>query len=216
MNQPRDDILISQIIDGDATAGVWDELTALAGDDPAAWRRLADALRDHKAFARAVNAAVGLADTIELPRSDAATGPRPRSTPNLRFSGWSGWTGWAVAAVVTLALVTGFVNLLTTSPEPVTSGRAGLMETSAPRSAAELLQAYVDQGRQENRVIAEIPEKVLLETRPLPDGKGYELLYLRQILERKTVGDLYQVNSQDEMGRPASLVRYEGNQGPPM
>ena len=112
MNQPRDDILISQIIDGDATAGEWDELTALAGDDPAAWRRLADALRDHKAFARAVNAAVGLADTIELPRSDAATGPRPRSTPNLRFGAWSGWTGWAVAAVVTLAWVTGFVNLL--------------------------------------------------------------------------------------------------------
>ncbi len=215
MNQLRDERLISRIIDGDATAGEWDELTALAADDPETWRRLADGLRDNRAFARAVNAAAKLADTIELPRSADAAGAGRPSRPALRLGRWSGWTGWAVAAVVTLTWTTGLLRVVTTTPDLRPAQPAGLVETPGRASAAELLQAYVDQGRQEDFVIAEIPEKVLLETRPLKDGQGYELLYLRQILERKTVPDLYQVNSQDEMGRP-SLVRYEGRQGPPM
>jgi hypothetical protein len=35
-----------------------------------------------------------------------------------------------------------------------------------------------------------------------PSGQGYEVLYLRQVLERTVVDDLYQVNGQTEHGRP--------------
>ena len=60
-----------------------------------------------------------------------------------------------------------------------------------------------------------MPERVLIETRPSETGRGYELLYLRQILERTVVPDLYKFYGQDEMGRP-TLVRYDGDAGPPM
>ena len=81
-------------------------------------------------------------------------------------------------------------------------------------SAAELLAAYLDKGRQEDFVIAEVPQRVLIETRPNVTGHGYELIYLRQILERTVVPDLYQFNH-DESGQP-TLVRYDGDNGPSM
>ena len=64
-------------------------------------------------------------------------------------------------------------------------------------------------------VIAEVPERILIETRPTDNGRGFELVYVRQIIERTVVPDLYQFHSQDEMGRP-TLVRYDGNRGPSM
>ena len=82
-------------------------------------------------------------------------------------------------------------------------------------SASDLLAAYLDKGRQEQSVIAEVPERILIETRPNETGRGFELLYVRQIIERTVVPDLYQFHSQDEMGRP-TLVRYDGNRGPSM
>ena len=84
-----------------------------------------------------------------------------------------------------------------------------------PPTAVDLFQAYLQKGRQEEMVIGEVPEKILIDSRSMPSGEGYELLYLRQILERAIVPDLYQFTAQDALGRP-TLVRFEQPVGPSM
>jgi len=208
MIEQHDDILISRTLDGNATSGDWDELTALADANPAVWRNLAMSLREHQAFARAVNADVTVADAIEMPLV------QPAATMELRDAGRhpailariGRWSGWAVAAVFTIVWVAGVLNLQPNGSSPHTA--------MVGTSAAELLQAYLDKGRQEDFVIAEVPQRVLIETRPNGTGRGYELIYLRQILERTVVPDLYQFNH-DEAGQP-TLVRYDGDSGPSM
>ena len=90
-----------------------------------------------------------------------------------------GWSGWVMAAGLAIAVVSGML-----STAPIESGLDTGTNKAQILSAADLLQAYLDQGRQEDVVIAEVPERVLIETRPIEAGGGYELLYLRQILER--------------------------------
>ena len=45
-----------------------------------------------------------------------------------------------------------------------------------------------------------MPRKILMEAQPAADGNGYEVVYIRQILERARVNDIYRF-SQDETGR---------------
>ncbi len=82
------------------------------------------------------------------------------------------------------------------------------MTDQAPSTPAEALQAYFDLGCASGQVVAEMPTKVLLDARPLPTGDGYQVLYLRQMLEQMTVPDLYHVEGEDEWGQP-TLVRWE-------
>ena len=204
MEQERDQLLMSRAVDGDATTDQWDELTALAAKDPSVWRQLAETLRDHSGFARAVNAQVAVAETVSLPspqHARAAVPPGPRTEPFAHASRWSGWT---VAAAIAIAWLAWIFNVADTArgvepPPPV-------QVASLP--AADLLQAYLDRGKQEERVIGEVPDRILINTRPAATGQGYELVYVRQILERAVVPDLYQFQGQDERGQPV-LVRYE-------
>jgi hypothetical protein len=216
MIEQHNDILISRILDGNATSGDWDELTALADANPALWRNLAMSLREHQAFARAVNADVAIADAIEMPLvSTVATRPPHNAGRHPAIlARVGGWSGWAVAAVFTIVWVAGVLNLVqNTTSQPNGSAPVQTLALGGA-SASELLQAYLDKGRQEDFVIAEVPQRVLIETRPNGTGHGYELIYLRQILERTVVPDLYQFNH-DESGQP-TLVRYDGENGPSM
>ena len=213
MKEQRNQILVSRVVDGDATTAEWDELKTLADDDPAVWRQLADTLRDHSAFARAVNESVSVAEAVETPMLPHTGGDRRRAHASSPLARIGGWTGWVVAAVVTFAGLTAFFQQQTATKTQALSGTPTGMMNGA--SAADLLQAYLDRGRQEHLVLGEVPDKVLLETRPATDGKGFEVLYLRQILERTVVPDLYQGGARDELGRP-TLVRYEPRQGPSM
>ncbi len=216
MIEQHDDILISRAIDGNATSGDWDELTALADANPAVWRNLDMNLREHQAFARAVNADVIVADAIEMPtlRRAATTELRDAGRHPTILARIGGWSGWAVAAVFTIIWVAGVLNLAQNSAPQPNGSSPGHNAMMVGASAAELLQAYLDKGRQEDFVIAEVPQRVLIETRPNGTGRGYELIYLRQILERTVVPDLYQFH-RDEAGQP-TLVRYDGERGPSM
>lgn len=205
MKPDRDCLLISRAIDGDATAVEWDELTTLAEHDPQLWRRLGETLRDHTGFARGINAAVAVADSIEPEvgvRPSRNAGPPPVTTVVGRIGSWS---GWALAAAVAIAWTIGMNPAPPKRPGDAAVSTAGLIDTAA---ASELLAAYLDKGRQENLVIGEVPQRVLLETRPALTGGGYEVVYVRQIVERTTVPDLYEYSAEDELGRPM-LVRYE-------
>ncbi|MHC4775703.1 MAG: hypothetical protein ACYTBR_10620 [Planctomycetota bacterium] len=205
MEQERDQLLMSRAVDGDATTDQWDELTALAAKDPSVWRRLAETLRDHSGFARAVNAEVAVAETVPLPspqRARAAVPPEPRTEPFAHASRWSGWT---VAAAIVIAWLAWIFNVADTG-RGVESPAPPVQVAGLP--AADLLQAYLDRGKQEERVIGEVPDRILINSRPAVSGQGYELVYVRQILERAVVPDLYQFRGQDERGQPI-LVRYE-------
>lgn len=208
MNAERDDILISRIIDGGATPGEWDELSSLADSNPGVWRRLGEMMRDQTSFARAVNTSVAVADGVEIPvhLHRAPRERREHPVPVIRRLGV--WSGWAVAAAVVLAWTIGVETNFKGRPPldqgaPVQSAR--LLDTAA---ATDLLQAYLERGREDQSVIGEVPQRIIVETRPVQTGQGYELLYLRQILERRVVPDLYQLAARDELGRP-TLVRYE-------
>jgi len=216
MIEQHKDILTSRILDGNATSGDWDELTALADANPAIWRNLAMSLREHQAFARAVNADVAIADAIEMPdvRRVATTASRDTGRQPAVLARVGGWSGWAVAAVFTIIWVTGVLNLVQNGTAQPNGSSPVQTLALGGASASELLAAYLDKGRQEQFVIAEVPQRVLIETRPNNTGHGYELIYLRQILERTVVPDLYQFNH-DEAGQP-TLVRYSGDSGPSM
>ncbi len=209
MTEDRNDTLFSRVIDGDATPAEWSEISASARLDPVLWQRLAETIRDGAGFARALRAAVAVADEIDVP---AGPGNAPAVFPERipRRASWTlravAWCGWAAAAAIAVAWTANLAPLAPHSARPVPHNTAGVLDGAA---AADLLGAYLANGRREQRVIGEVPERVLVDTRPVPAGGGYEVLYLRQILERAVVPDLYEFSAQDEVGRPA-LVRYEG------
>jgi hypothetical protein len=210
MSNEHEQLLVSRVIEPDATSEQWDELTTAAISNPTLWRRTAEALRDHHAMTRAVNASIAIADDVSTtPRTsrqvhrlavDAAPSERPQL---LR------WSGWAVAALVALAWVSGLSNV-----QPTGNGyQAGI--GSQVLSAADLLDRYLVQGRREGRVFDEVPEKIFVQSRPSPTGDAVEVIFIRQILERMTLPDLYQYEGEDESGRPI-LVRFNQHTGPSM
>ncbi|MHC4415933.1 MAG: hypothetical protein ACYS0G_11675 [Planctomycetota bacterium] len=208
MSQERDEVLISHVIDGQATPGEWDEL--LAVENPGLWRQLAETLRGQAGVTRAVNAAGAVAEAIDLPVNET----RPQTVP--ASGGLPGawrrlgsWSGWAVAAAVAIAWAFGLFG-----PER-RAVPGDTPEIARAGTAAELLAAYLNKGRQEESVLGEVPQQILIDSRPAASGEGYELLYLRQILERAVVPDLYQFTGQDELGRP-TLVRFDQTPGPSM
>jgi hypothetical protein len=70
-------------------------------------------------------------------------------------------------------------------------------------TADQAWNAYLAKGREAGLVVAEVPTKILIESRPAPSGEGVELLYLRQVVERTIVPDLYEFTGKDERGLPA-------------
>ena len=69
-------------------------------------------------------------------------------------------------------------------------------------SAADALSLYLDRGRDEGIVLEDQPDLVLLESRPVSSGGGYELLYVRRILERAVVPEMFLPAGVDDDGRP--------------
>jgi hypothetical protein len=63
----------------------------------------------------------------------------------------------------------------------------------------DALRAYVDRGREAGTVIGLVPDVRVLETRPRADGTGFEVLLVRQIIERQRVDQAYRW-TQDEAG----------------
>ncbi len=208
MSNEHNELLVSRVIEPDATSAQWDELMAAAEADPDLWQRTVQTLRDQQAITRAVNASVAIAEGVSS-RQDRRPGRNvevdrsPLGRPQL-----SRWSGWAVAALVALAWVSGLSNF----------GSNGAMTAGIGPStltAAEHLENYKTQGRREGRVFDEVPEKILVQTRPSPTGDGIEIIFIRQILERTTLPGLYHYQGEDESGRP-SLVRFQANAKPSM
>lgn len=199
MKEGELDILITRVVDGRAAPEDWRRLEALADVDSGVWREVARAQRDDQVLKLAVGAWVGVAGSVEMGASmetlpEAAEVPeRFRLGERTRMVAM--WGGWAAAAAVALAFVT---NRPAEQARVLTAGQPAVL------SAADALSQYLAQGRKEGSVINEMPEKVLVHTQPGADGNGYEVVYLRMIMERESVPDLYRF-TRDELGQRVPL-----------
>jgi hypothetical protein len=187
------DILISRVIDGEACAAEWDELRILAAADASLWRDVAEAQRLQNVMEHAVACATAAAERTDLPTHDAAgvsLGER-LSARAWRFS------GWVAAASVALAW-----GIASTQTSPGTgrgsTNTASLLPVSTPDEA---VQAYLDLGAKSGRVVGEMPQRVIMQSRPAQTGRGFEVLYLRQFVERAVVTDLYHADGDDAGGK---------------
>ncbi|MGH7244736.1 MAG: hypothetical protein ACREJD_15085 [Phycisphaerales bacterium] len=190
MSTPEKDILISRVVDGVAAPGDWVELDMLGAADSSLWRELAQAQRDKQLLDQAVGEAISIADVVELPQNEWQA--RRLSVPQ--------WTGWAAAAVLALAMFV--VPKWGTSNGSVAGFTPPVQAEEQSTDAA--LNSYLAKGRDDGRVIRQLPEFVVLESKPAADGRGYDVVYLRQIVERARVESVnsYQV---DDAGRKLPL-----------
>ncbi|NUQ68803.1 MAG: hypothetical protein HUU18_11065, partial [Phycisphaerales bacterium] len=102
------------------------------------------------------------------------------------------------------ALALAFVGQKTGGNARTGGGEMAVADLVPIRSASDALQEYLDRGRQDGLVIGELPDKVLVQTRPIGNGGGMEVVYLRQIVERTRVDDLYRTTT-DELGNVMGL-----------
>ena len=196
MSNSKLENLISNVIDGDASSIQWNELNEFAENNPQVWRELANTLRDHQSFSRGVNATIAAADNVPLPENivEPSYDLAPEESA-LRPRRLGQWGGWAVAAMIAIAWAGGF--------ERSGSTGGGLNTGISPNlTAAQYLDKYKEKGREEGFLYDELPDKVILFSRPAESGKGYEILFVRQIIEKITVPGLYQFGSLDEIGNP--------------
>ncbi len=199
----RLDLLISRVVDAEATGVEWDELSRHADRDRSVWRRLAECQRDQSSLREGVCAAIAGAANVEAPVHRVMA---ERLSGRTRIV--ATWGGWAAAAAILLGislapklgLGTKQSGLQATLPGPMSVVPA--IETD-PDAA---LAAYMKAGQAKGTVMGEMPTRVLVDSRPAAGG-GYDVVYLRQIIERAHVPELFRQGT-DDLGRPAP-VRYE-------
>jgi hypothetical protein len=199
------DLVISRMVDGVATPTDWASFDAAATKDVGLWRELAHAQRVHQTLSQAVLAEIAVADRVALPSpsmlasSNAGAGAVQRTDIDgglhRRSRLISSWGGWGVAAAVTLAFVSMRPDQTASVPVPIPG-------TETIRTAAEAFNLYqtLKGETKPGTLVRELPEKILLNTTPSADGKGFDITYLRQIVERTHVDTLYRESS-DEGGR---------------
>jgi hypothetical protein len=184
------DLLISRIVDGEASDADWTAFRAIADREPSLWRELAEYQRDQSDLSAAVASAIRVADDVEAPVHEEMG---RRFTLRTRLV--SAWGGWAAAAVVGLAWMTGQLN---SRQSPVPGNESGLVQLPAQQvvdnyvkegklTPEDLYTKYLDAGREQGLVVGEVPDRRLINVRPMKAGGGYEIVFLRQIMERTRV-----------------------------
>ena len=160
------DVLISRMIDGEASAADRERFEASADGNPVLWRDLALHLIDARQLEQEFDAAVAPAVAVELPRAGVARG----SGPVWRTLAGLGWAAALILAVAWAALPRDR-GLVGSDARPALSP----VEALTP---GEHLQRYLATSP---LVIEELPP-TLLQVTPLPEG-GKQVNYLRRIEE---------------------------------
>lgn len=230
------DLLISRAVDGSASHAEWVLLQGHARSQPVVWKDLALTYRHAQALTRRVGMASQVAACTELPDTLTAADAQPalrhgsgrdatyvanRSGAHVRHH-WNlgrmlSFGGWAAAAVLALALARPMIlnNAGNSGPANpnITSGggEAGIF----PASYLDGLAASIQKGKEEGRVVGELPENEVIETIPNPDGT-YTVTSVRKIVERATIPYFYRA-AQSDTGdfaavrvRPVVVVEHAG------
>ena len=230
MNATRSMILMDRLVLGGATDRDWAEWTEWADANPDAWRQLALAQREQQLLTDFVDGHAQIADAIDLPDIDEALteddaivariGSYERDDVDAddRTYGWTRggevgrdmrhramsqrtWSRLAVAALVLLTLTITQFMMSNTGNAPG-DGQAGLGPINPVNNSQEALQQYLDLGREEGTVLDEIPTMVLIDAKPNPNGSGYVVLCVRQIVESFVVPELYYQDGTTDTGAP--------------
>jgi len=195
--EPDRDILITRAIDGRATGADWSAMESLSTRDVSFWRDLALAQRDQRALERLVGVASNVSAMVNLPEAGGvsarteevawrhdARGRRPAR------SGLRIWGGWVAAAILGVAILSGKLS----APLPVGGQRpaneAGLINASW--SSEQVLEDALKRGRKDGMVFGEYGDPYVLATEPAADGRGYTVVYIRPILVKRQVQNVYQ------------------------
>lgn len=194
----RGELLLSRLVDGEASERDWEDFRTIAGRGAGGlWRALAEAQRDQAVLSAAVAESLRASERVGLPgerRRGHGGGVIARITP---------MAGWAAAACV--AVIWG-IGLFAPRAASNAGAPADALAGKAPAnirlvSSDDAWSEYVRRGQEDGVVVGEIPERVVVATVRRDDGRGYDVIYLRQALERRTVTDVYRVG-QEESGAP--------------
>ena len=190
------DLLISRVVDGRATTSEWAALESIAGREPGVWRELATAQRDQRAIEMLVGSAGDIAESVDLPVGSSGTPVVMTPMGRMRL-----WGGWVAAAVMAVAFGAQFRSANSGGPmvDPVPKPQQGNL-LPVNYSADDALDLYRNKGREEGIVLGEVPDQVLLAAEPAPDGRGYTVMFVRQIVEKRRVNDVVRFRTKDEAG----------------
>jgi len=204
---PDRDVLITRVVDQRASDADWKVIEQIAHADAGLWREVALAQRDAALLSAAVGRAIAAADTVTLDKVEAgvvgADALDPIPIQRVRVIKPAAWMGWATAAAVALAWFAGFQPGGSNAINPI-GNNAGLIPQIGTgklvTTPTEALDAYRTLGQQEGRVVGEVPAKILVKSTPIDEGRGgYDVVYIRQIIERARVADPVRF-TQDEAG----------------
>lgn len=194
------DLLISRVIDGRAAGGDWHSLRELAAGDPGVWRDLEETQQMHETLCADVAQACAVAERVGVDSH------RHQMDLSRRLSIAGAWGGWLAAAAVGLAWTVGVP-----AGSDGSSAIGSVVPTPGPEyvrieSPEDALRTYLDRGRDDGSVLGLVSDPRVLETRTLPDGSGVEVLYVREIVERRLIEQVYRL-SHDEAGnvRPVQV-----------
>lgn len=188
----REEVLIGRVTDHEASPEDWRELETLASADPTVWNRLAQAQRGHALLQRRVEDELTIAELVDAPAYHAG------GTRTLQAR-WMLYSGWAAAALIALS----WAGALGFGFEPIGAEHGATAGLPAGFSTDRLLGEYIDRGREQGLVVGELP-MLMLETRPSDVDGRVEVIYVRQLVERAVVNDVYEV-SRDELGEPTPV-----------
>jgi hypothetical protein len=192
MTEHRIDILINRIVDKVETQSEWAEFRALAATEPSAWELLAEAQRDDDRLRRLAHDATAFVEGVELPEA------LPSSRSSAFRRAFSSGAGWAAAAAIVLAWIA-------TGPFGGARGANPTQTAGFSLDADAAWRQYLDRGQSEGVVVGELEPKVLLDTKELPQG-GYEVVFVRQIVERRQVPVILRSGGTDEQGVATPVV----------
>jgi|TARA_R110000782_G_scaffold19101_9_gene52049 hypothetical protein len=188
------DVLISRVIDAEATAEDWRAFRALASEDPGVWRDLADEQQRHERLCEGFRAAVCVADGVSLPLSGSDATPLQR-----RLDATARWGGWAAAAALVLVWATALPRAGAENPGLLRSSLLPRGPSLSEATPDEALARYLAAGQNAGVVVGEVPDRVVVETNARDDG-SVEVLYVRQIIERRVTDQIYR-EIRDDTGR---------------
>jgi hypothetical protein len=180
--------LIDRFADGEFTADDIVELGAKLSLDADARLRFDAAMAAQRsaddALVRAASA--GLAETARImPSRLAAAAPKRPPQLALRVRQVGAIAGWAAAILLAAIIVL----------------QPGAPSDHLDAAPDTLLTRYMTEGAAQGRVVGELPQ-LTLKVSPAEGGDGYDVLFVRRLLERATVEDVYRLGL-DEHGRPA-------------
>lgn len=117
---------------------------------------------------------------------------------------WRIGIGWAVAAVIALAWIS--QSVLPRTQQPARESVAGFNGFQGFATADDAFDAYVDKARSDGMIYGDVAPPAIIGSRELGGGEGFEILVVRQIVERRRVPELYKLVPVDETGALAPVV----------